>query len=66
MQYWIMKSEPDTFSIDDLKRKNIELWNGIRNYQVRNINKKGGVFCDLRNNSATFYLLISCSGRNNT
>jgi predicted RNA-binding protein with PUA-like domain len=38
MQYWIMKSEPDVFSIDDLaKRPNqTEPWNGVRNYQVRN------------------------------
>ena len=32
-----MKSEPDEFSIDDLKRKNISIWDGIRNYQVRNM-----------------------------
>jgi predicted RNA-binding protein with PUA-like domain len=36
MQYWIMKSEPDTYSIDDLKSFNIDHWDGIRNYQVRN------------------------------
>lgn len=39
MQYWLLKSEPGTFSIDDLaKCKNqIEPWNGVRNYQVRNM-----------------------------
>jgi predicted RNA-binding protein with PUA-like domain len=31
-----MKSEPDTYSIDDLKSFNIDHWDGIRNYQVRN------------------------------
>lgn len=31
-----MKSEPDVFSIDDLKKKKIEPWNGVRNYQARN------------------------------
>jgi len=32
-----MKSEPDAFSIDDLKRAKVEPWDGIRNYQVRNM-----------------------------
>jgi len=36
MQYWLMKSEPDAFSIDDLKRVRVEPWDGIRNYQARN------------------------------
>lgn len=36
MKYWLMKSEPDAFSIDDLKRKGIEAWDGVRNYQARN------------------------------
>ncbi len=36
-QYWLMKSEPDCFSIDDLKRNKVEPWDGIRNYQVRNM-----------------------------
>ncbi len=31
-----MKSEPDVFSIDDLKTKNISGWDGVRNYQARN------------------------------
>ena len=41
MNYWIMKSEPDVFSIDDLMaRKNqTEPWNGVRNYQARNFMK---------------------------
>lgn len=34
--YWLMKSEPDVFSIDDLQQVMIEPWNGIRNYQARN------------------------------
>ncbi len=37
MAYWLMKSEPDAFSIDDLKRVGTEPWDGIRNYQVRNM-----------------------------
>ena len=36
MQYWLMKSEPDVFGIDDLKRVGREPWDGIRNYQARN------------------------------
>jgi predicted RNA-binding protein with PUA-like domain len=36
MAYWLMKSEPDTFSIDDLHRKGVAGWDGVRNYQARN------------------------------
>jgi predicted RNA-binding protein with PUA-like domain len=38
MKYWLMKSEPEAFSIDDLKAKpeSTEHWDGIRNYQARN------------------------------
>jgi predicted RNA-binding protein with PUA-like domain len=35
-RYWLMKSEPDAFSIDDLKKVGVEPWNGVRNYQARN------------------------------
>lgn len=35
--YWLMKSEPSCFSIDDLKQVDTEPWDGIRNYQVRNM-----------------------------
>lgn len=35
-QYWLMKSEPDVYSIDDLKKQGITPWEGIRNYQARN------------------------------
>lgn len=37
MNYWLMKCEPDVFSIDDLERQKIEGWYGIRNYQARNM-----------------------------
>ena len=37
MNYWLMKSEPDEFSIDDLQRVGEQLWDGVRNYQVRNM-----------------------------
>lgn len=38
MQYWLFKTEPDAFSIDDLaaKPEQTEHWDGIRNYQARN------------------------------
>lgn len=34
--YWLMKSEPDAYSIDDLEQDQVEPWDGIRNYQARN------------------------------
>ena len=39
MNFWLLKSEPDVFSFDDLKKrpKKTEPWNGVRNYQVRNM-----------------------------
>ncbi len=37
MNHWLMKSEPDTFSIDDLKQVKVEPWDGVRNYQARNM-----------------------------
>lgn len=38
MRYWLMKSEPEAFSIDDLERspKRTTCWDGVRNYQARN------------------------------
>ena len=39
MNYWLMKSEPDAFSIDDLQQRpqQTEHWDGVRNYQARNM-----------------------------
>ena len=34
--YWLMKSEPDAYSIDLLEKDGVTLWDGIRNYQARN------------------------------
>lgn len=34
--YWLMKTEPDVYSIDDLARDGTEPWEGVRNYQARN------------------------------
>jgi predicted RNA-binding protein with PUA-like domain len=36
MNHWLIKSEPDVFSIDDLARVGREPWSGVRNYQARN------------------------------
>lgn len=35
-KYWLMKTEPNTYSIDDLRRDRKTLWEGVRNYQARN------------------------------
>ncbi len=40
INYWLMKSEPDAYSIDDLEKDNTTLWDGIRNYQARNFMRK--------------------------
>ncbi len=36
MNFWLLKSEPDEFSIDDLRRSSPEPWTGVRNYLARN------------------------------
>ncbi len=36
-QHWLMKTEPESFGIDDLARVKIEPWSGVRNYQARNL-----------------------------
>jgi len=36
MKLWLMKTEPDVYSIDDLERDGTEPWEGVRNYQARN------------------------------
>jgi predicted RNA-binding protein with PUA-like domain len=39
MNYWLMKTEPSTFGVDDLARKprKTAMWDGVRNYQARNM-----------------------------
>ena len=34
--YWLLKSEPEAFSIDDLERMGVSPWDGVRSYQARN------------------------------
>jgi len=36
MRYWLMKCEPEAYTIDDLKRDGRTSWEGVRNYQARN------------------------------
>jgi predicted RNA-binding protein with PUA-like domain len=54
MNHWIMKSEPDTFSIDDLERVGTEPWNGVRNYQARNMIR------DMQTGDLAFFYHSSC------
>lgn len=55
MAYWLMKSEPDAYSIDDLKKDKVEPWDGIRNYQVRNMFRD-----DMRIGDRAFFYHSSC------
>lgn len=55
MKYWLMKSEPDVFSIDDLARKGREKWDGIRNYQARNMMRD-----EMRIGDEIFFYHSSC------
>src|SRR5918999_926389 len=34
--YWLVKSEPESYSIDDLQREGVASWDGVRNYAARN------------------------------
>lgn len=55
MAYWLMKSEPDVYSIDDLKRDRVEPWDSIRNYQARNMMRD-----DMRIGDQIFFYHSSC------
>ena len=56
MQYWLMKSEPDVFGIDDLyaRARKTEPWDGVRNYQARNFMR------DMRKGDQAFFYHSSC------
>jgi predicted RNA-binding protein with PUA-like domain len=41
MQYWLMKSEEDVYSIDDLEKDGTTWWEGVRNYEARNVMRDG-------------------------
>jgi predicted RNA-binding protein with PUA-like domain len=57
MRHWLMKSEPDEFSIDDLVRapKQTTPWVGVRNYQARNFMRDG-----MRIGDYAFFYHSSC------
>lgn len=40
MNYWLVKSEPESYSWEDLNNKGEDIWDGIRNYQARNFLKE--------------------------
>jgi predicted RNA-binding protein with PUA-like domain len=58
MHYWLLKSEPTAFSIDDLSRrpKQIEHWDGVRNYQARNMLRD-----EIKTGDLAFFYHSSCT-----
>jgi len=57
MNYWLMKSEPDVFGIEDLKRcpAKTEPWDGVRNYQARNMMRD-----DMKKGDLVFFYHSNC------
>jgi predicted RNA-binding protein with PUA-like domain len=57
MSYWLMKSEPETFSLDDLKSspKKTTKWDGIRNFQARNMMRD-----DMKKGDEVFFYHSNC------
>ena len=55
MAYWLMKSEPDDYSIDDLQRDRRDPWDGVRNYQARNMMRD-----DMRVGDEVFFYHSNC------
>lgn len=58
MNYWLMKSEPNTFGIDHLKQRpnKTEPWDGVRNYQARNFMRD-----DMRKGDLVFFYHSNCA-----
>ena len=58
MNYWLLKSEPDCFSIDHLakKSKQTDHWDGVRNYQARNMLRD-----DMKIGDHAFFYHSSCA-----
>ena len=54
INYWLMKSEPDAYNIDNLKKDKVTLWDGIRNYQARNFMRK------MNNGDKVFFYHSNC------
>lgn len=55
MNYWLLKSEPDEFSIDQLKARESEEWTGVRNYQARNFMR------EMKRGDQIFFYHSSCA-----
>jgi predicted RNA-binding protein with PUA-like domain len=55
MACWLMKSEPDAYSIDELEKDGREMWDGIRNYQARNMMRD-----DMRIGDNVFFYHSNC------
>jgi predicted RNA-binding protein with PUA-like domain len=57
MNHWLMKSEPSTFGIDDLAKapRRRSRWDGVRNYQVRNMIRD-----DMKKDDLAFFYHSSC------
>ncbi len=57
MKYWLMKSEPSVFGIEDLRKapKKRSAWDGVRNYQVRNMMRD-----EMRIGDLAFFYHSSC------
>jgi len=57
MRFWLMKSEPSAFSIEDLKRRPnaTEHWDGVRNYQARNMLRD-----EMKKGDQAFFYHSSC------
>ena len=58
MNHWLLKSEPDTFSIDDLAKcpKRTTSWDGVRNYQARNLLRD-----TIKRGDSAFFYHSSCA-----
>lgn len=56
MRYWLIKSEPDVYSIDDLERDKTTPWTGIRNYQARNFMRD-----QMKPGDQTFFYHSNCA-----
>ncbi len=56
MAYWLMKSEPEEFSIDMLEQDGPEPWDGVRNYQARNFMRD-----DMRSGDGVLFYHSNCA-----
>jgi len=55
MNYWLMKSEPDVFGLHHLKDVKVEPWDGVRNYQARNMMRD-----DMKKGDIAFFYHSNC------